>query len=132
MDIGYAYPDPTMQPAMRLISHITNDFEALVTTTFAHNYSNGAIVRLYIPRACGMYQADKLTGQVSVIDATNFLLDIDTMEFDAFIDPPVVPPPPPPVIPIPNPHIPTCAFVVPVGEISSTLDSTVSNVLPYP
>lgn len=130
MNIGYANPSPTFQPAMRLIANITNANHASITTTFDHNYLSGSFVRLYIPQACGMFQADKLVGQVSVTGATTFTVDIDTTDFDPFIAPPVQPPPPPPIIPLPYPHVNTCALVVPVGELSDRLDSSVMNVLP--
>jgi hypothetical protein len=129
MNIGYANPSPTFQPAMRLIANITNADPAVVTTTFDHNYVSGAYVRLYVPVACGMLQADKMIGQISVTGPTTFSIDIDTTAFDLFIAPPVQPPPPPPIIPLPFPHANTCALVVPVGEASDRLDSSVGNVL---
>jgi hypothetical protein len=132
MNIGYANPNPVFQPAMRLVAAITNSNPAIVTTTFNHNYLSGAWVRLYVPRACGMWQADKLYGQISVTGPTTFTVDIDTTAFDPFIAPPVQPPPPPPIIPLPNPHINTCALVIPIGENNDNLDSAVNNVLPTP
>ena len=41
-----AYPFPVFQPAMRVISSITNGFPAVVTTTFDHQYISGTVMRL--------------------------------------------------------------------------------------
>jgi hypothetical protein len=126
----YAQPFPTFQRAMRNILSITQDEEALVTTTFDginpgnHNYSTGLIARLYIPDGFGMVQANELQGIIEVINATQFTIAIDTTNFDAFI--------------IPN-YEPgafgTPAQVVPIGEINSILTQATQNVLngiPYP
>ena len=82
---------PTFQPAVRIISAITNDFPALVTTTFApgqvnsgNQYESGIRIRLEIPRQYGMYEADQLFGQITVVDSNNFTIDIDTRYFTAF------------------------------------------------
>jgi hypothetical protein len=81
--------NPLYQPAMRTITAITNANPALVTTSFAHNYVDGTIVRLYIPAYFGMKQADHLFGTVTNNGVnTQFLIDIDTTLFDAFVVPP--------------------------------------------
>lgn len=131
MQIGYANPNPSFQPAMRLISMITNSNPAVVTTTFAHNYSTGTIVRLYVPTACGMTEANLQTGTISVTSATDFTINIDTTNYSGFISPPITPPPPPPIIPLPFPRINDQAMVVPIGEINSMLTASTRNVLPY-
>lgn len=116
----FAYPNPIFQPAMRLIASITNASPALVTTTFANQYKNGLIVRLDIPVACGMQQANGLTGAITIVSDTSFYITLDTTLFDVF------------AIPVdPPPAVNTCAQVVPVGEISSTLINAVQNVLPF-
>lgn len=120
MSTCYAVQNPTFQPAMRLISEITQAENAQVTTTFDHNYETGIIVRFYIPEPDGMNQLDSKTGTVTVINATTFTVDIDTRMFDAFSIPGS-----------PNPNEFTCAQVVPIGEINSILTSATRNVLPY-
>lgn len=110
--------NPIFQPAMRIIAAITQSNPATVTTTFAHQYINGTIVRLDIPVACGMQQANQLTGTIVVTGATTFVINIDTTLFDAF------------AIPVdPLPQVNTCAMVVPVGEITATLAAATQNVL---
>lgn len=119
MSSCYANPNPVFQPSMRLIASITNSFPAIVTTTFAHGYFTGTIVRLDIPEADGMQQANGLIGSISVTGDDTFTMNIDTTNFDVFS------------IPSDVPTINTCAQVVPIGEDASMLDAAVQNVLPY-
>ena len=116
----YAYPTPPFQRAMRLITAITQAANALVTTSFAHNYETGDIVRFNIPVACGMQQINQLTGTITVNGATTFLVDIDTTFFDSFSIPVVAP----------TDKTNICAQVTPVGEVNSKLTSATQNVLP--
>lgn len=123
----YAIQYPLCQPAMRIITAITNSFPAVVTTSFAHQYLNGLIVRLYIPAYYGMEQANKLSGTITVIDDVTFSLDIDTIPFDPF------------VVPVLEEHIGDFWFsnkelanVVPFGEVNSQTNGSTQNVLPYP
>lgn len=116
--VYYANPDPTFQPAMRLVSNITNDYPALVTTSFDHEYITGMIVRLYIPEPFGMVQADQLHGAIIIIDPTSFTIDIDTSLFDAFI----------PNTPL-HSRFSKIPMVVPIGQVNAMLEASVRNVL---
>lgn len=111
----YANPTPTYQPAMRLIASITQANPAVVTTTFAHNYITGEIVRLVIPYTSGMQQINKQTGTIIVTGNTTFSIDIDSSLFDAY------------VIPVPELN---CGQVVPIGEVNELLRAATKNVLP--
>ncbi len=114
----YANPNPIFQPAMRLITAITNAAVATVTTSFAHQYITGLQVRLDIPIACGMQQANGLVGSIIVVSPSMFLIDIDTTLFDPFS------------IPSPaNPHVNICAMVVPIGEVNEILTGATRNIL---
>jgi|ERR1700678_218500 len=118
MSTCYANPNPVFQPAMRIIAAITNSYPATVTTTFAHQYKTGTIVRLDIPPACGMQQISGQTFPILVTGSTTFSVLADTTDCDAF------------AIPVsPSPHLNTCAMVVPVGEVSATLLAATINVL---
>ncbi len=126
----YAQPSPVFQRAMRNILSITQDENALVTTTFDgvnpgnHNYSTGLIARLYVPDGFGMVQANELQGIVTKINDTQFTIAIDTTNFDAFVVPAYQPG-----------GFGTPAHVVPVGEVNSILTQATQNVLngiPYP
>lgn len=110
-------PYPQFQPAMRVITAITNGFPAIVTTDTNNNYQTGLIVRLDIPEEYGMVQANKLFGQITRIDATNFSIEIDTTNFDPFIVPGVL-------------IVSTLAQAVPMAEINSELRQAVRDVMP--
>ena len=115
-----ALQKPTFQPAMRIISAITNGFPASVTTTFAHQYMDGLIVRLDIPVGFGMEQANQLFGAIEVTSPTTFLIPIDTTYFTPF------------AAPMLYPYNRQYAQSVPFGEVNEILTQAVMNVLPYP
>ena len=126
----YAYPTPIYQPAMRIISNITNDNPGVVTTTFAHLYKSGTIVRLIIPLVNGMQQANNLTGAITVLGSTTFAITIDTTGFEAWIN-----------VDISSsgfvrtntfPYSSYTAMVVPIGDTASTLQGAVVNVVNLP
>lgn len=119
----YAAPFPTFQKSMRIIGAITNSNPAHITTTFAHNFITGQIVRLIIPPFVGMKQANQQSGTITVTGLTTFDIDIDTTYYDAFVMPAVPP--------LGYTGF-TCPQIVPFGEVSSTLDAALQNVLPYP
>lgn len=112
----YALPYPVFKPATRIISAITNDFPAVVTTTFDHGYIDGLIVRLIIPIGYGMQAANKLFGSITVTSPTEFKIDIDTRPFDPFVIPSVQK---------------QQAQSVPFAEDNDILAGAVQNVLPY-
>ena len=119
MSTCFAYQNPVFQPAMRIISAITNANPAVVTTTFANQYETGLIVRLDIPSAVGMQQINGMTGAITVLSPTTFVFPIDSTNFTPF----AIPMSPPPAV---N----TCAQVVPIGEVNEILTQAVQNVLP--
>ncbi len=112
---------PTFQQAYRLITNITNANPAVVTTSFAHQYMTGLIVRMVVPNPYGMVNVNGLTGTITVLTPTTFSIDIDTTAFNPFIYPGPTPPP----------GTRTPAQVVPVGEINSILSQATYNALPY-
>jgi hypothetical protein len=114
----YADPNPIFQPAMRLISAITQSNPAIITTTFAHQYVDGTIVRLDIPQVDGMQEISGQLFPITVTGSTTFTIPVDSTHLSAFS------------IPVSPPfHIYTCAQVIPVGEITSTLEAATVNVL---
>lgn len=110
---------PTFQPAMRIIATVSSGFPCTVTTTFAHNYITGMIVRLNIPPQFGLSQANGKQSPIIVTSDTTFTMNIDT----TFMDP----------------YVPSSTFpfsqqygqVTPVGELNETLLGATRNVLPY-
>lgn len=116
----FAVQNPIFYPAMRIITAITNANPASVTTSFAHQYKNGLVVRLDIPEACGMQQINGMTGAIVVTSPTTFNFAADSTQFTPF----AIPGSPPP-------HVNICAQVVPVGEINETLINATQNTLPF-
>lgn len=120
----YGVQFPMFQRAMRNILSITQDENALITTTFDgvnpgdHQYGTGLIARLYVPDGFGMVQANGLQGIVTKVNDTQFTITIDTTNFDAFVIPDYQPG-----------AFGTPAQVVPVGEINSILTESTQNVL---
>jgi hypothetical protein len=114
-----AFPNPIYQPAMRIISAITNANPALVTTSFNHLYLTGSIVRLDIPLGFGMQQANQKFGPITVVSPTTFTIDIDTTLFDTFS------------VATTFPNNEQYAQAVPFAEINSLLTSAVQNTLPH-
>lgn len=109
-----ALEDPIFQPAMRVVTAITRADPAEVTTSFAHDYITGAIVRLIIPVDFGMQQMNQKKGTITVTGDTTFTIDIDSTRFDLF------------AVPVDNEQY---AQVLPVGEINSVFTSAVRNTL---
>lgn len=118
----FVIPFPAYQPSMRLITAITNANPASVTTNINHQYVNNTVVRLDIPPAFGMQQANQMTGTITITGSTTFTINIDTTLFSAFVAPV-----------LPQPHLNSYAQVVPIGSVTGTLDlgPAVKNVLPY-
>jgi hypothetical protein len=68
-----------------------------------------------------MTEIDGMTGAVTVTSPTTFTLPIDSTNFTAFVIPPDA-------VPIPNTHVTTYAFVVPIGENNAQLTAAVHNI----
>lgn len=110
---------PVFQQAMRIISSITNSCPATVTTTFAHQYATGQIVRLNVPRGYGMVEINQLYGPIIVTGDTTFTIDIDTTNFNVF------------AMPSNFPDNQQYAQVTPIGQIAQLIQYAERNVLPY-
>lgn len=115
----FAYQNPVYGPAMRLISSITNSTAASVTTTFAHGYVDGTVIRFDIPPACGMQQINQLTSPIVVTSPTTFVVNIDTTTFQPFSVPSGL-----------GPFIDICSQCVPIGSDNETLKPALVNQLP--
>jgi len=113
----FAEQQPVYQPAMRLISNITNANPAVITTTFAHNYIDGEIVRLWVPDGNGMTEVDQLFADIVVLSPTTFAFNLDTTYFTPFV--------------YPGNNDAMAPMSTPVGEVTATLKAATTNVLPY-
>lgn len=113
----FALQSPTFQPAMRVISAITNANPAQVTTSFNHNYGTGEIVKIFWQLGdddFGMRQINGQLGTITVTGPTTFTINIDSTSYNAFS--------------IPG-SAKQNAMVLPVGEVNSTLQFATNNVL---
>lgn len=115
-----AIQNPTFQKAMRVVTAITQDSQALVTTSFAHNYVTGQLVRFSMPRYFGMQQINQQQGFITVTSSTEFTVDLNTSSYDAF------------AVATRGGTQTQYAQVIPVGEETGTLLASTKNVLPYP
>lgn len=114
-----AIPFPTYQRAMRIIDSITKSNPVTVTTTFAHQYETGEIVRIVIPPVFGMQQINQQYAAITVTGDTTFTMPIDSTTYDVFS------------VPSTSPLNKQYAQTVPVGELSLQLEGATQNVLPY-
>ena len=120
MPLNYADPNPEFQPAMRVITGITNANPTSITTSFAHQYQTGLIVRIYIPLHYGMDLLNQQYGPITVTSPTTFTMPIDTTGFAPFVTPAL------------NPgHNYTGPQVVPIGNVNSSIYLATRNVLPF-
>jgi hypothetical protein len=105
--------NPLFYPRRRQITNISQALNAVVSTSAAHGYVAGQIVRFNIPAVSGMIQLNPTPQNnylfatvVTVIDAYDFTINIDTTGFTAFTFPTSVPN----QLPVTQPE------VIPVGE----------------
>ena len=106
-------------PARKVVTAITNANPAIVTTSIAHDYVSGVIVRMNIPESTsledyGMPQINQQFAPIQVIDSTNFYIDIDTRLYE------------PLHIPMNQQQYPQC---IAIGELNDHLDGAVHNSL---
>lgn len=80
-------------PSSLVITAITQAAPMVVTvaignsTTEANTYIVGMAVRLFVPQTYRMYQANGLIGTITAISGSNFTLNLDSSQFDAFVVP---------------------------------------------
>lgn len=121
----YLQPNITI-PSSLLISNITRSTPMVVsvfignTTTEANTYIVGMAIRLFVPRAYGMYQANNLVGTIIAINGSDFTLNFDSSLFDPFVVPAI-----PAGRVIENP-----ASICPVGSRNLQYDNT-TNLVPF-
>ena len=112
----YANPDPRYQPAMRIVTDITKAASVVVTTHPDHNYVDGMIVRLYVPKNYGMWQINHHAGAITVLTANTFSMELDTTAYDSFL------------VPVSPPYYRFTALVVPIGNLLDVYNVGVRNV----
>lgn len=96
--------NPIYYPSKRFVVNITRAANAVITTSVNHNYVAGMSIRLSVPAAFGMTQADGLLVNIRSVTAGTITVDLDTTAFSAFVFPSAA------AVPF------TPASCVPVGE----------------
>jgi len=83
--------DPIFYPRRRFVTNITQAAIAQVSTSVAHGYVVGQDVRFNIPAVSGMVQLNPSPDNnylnatvLSIVDAWNFTINVDTSAFTAF------------------------------------------------
>ena len=82
------FPD-LFSPRQNFITAITAANPGVVTLSFTHGLSVGEFVRLIVPDAWGMVEADGVKAEITAVNTTNntITLDLDTSGFTAFAFP---------------------------------------------
>ena len=101
---------PQFYPRHRFISAITQAGSAVVTLTVTHGYTAGQKVRLRVPAAYGMVEANDQLATITAVNTTTntITLDLDTSAFTAFAFPATA------AVPF------SPALVIPVGEAATS------------
>lgn len=90
---NYYLPPVIAIPSSLLITSITQSAPMVIGVSVgnpiseANTYIVGMAVRLFVPRTYGMYQANNLVGTITNISGSNFTLNLDSSQFDAFVIP---------------------------------------------
>lgn len=117
--------NPLFYPRNRIITNITSAVNAQVSTSVEHSLTVGQEVRFQIPSVSGMIQLNPSSANnylagivVSIVDAYNFTININTTGFTAFTYPTIAQQP--------------SAFpqVIPIGEDTATALASNSNQYP--
>ena len=97
MSGGFDLGSPYFIPSIALISAISKGSTTTVTTVTDHGFIDGMTVRIVVPidlntaytptGVAGMTQINGLYGEIEVIDATSFYINIDSSLFDDFVIP---------------------------------------------
>jgi hypothetical protein len=117
--VVFPYSNPIFQPAIRQIASLSPvySFDQLiltVTTTQDHLYNNGLTVRLNIPLEYQAQQINSLFSEIVVTSATQFIMTLPPIQFDAF------------TIPGTPLQVP---LIIPIAEDVLLLNSAVVNTL---
>ena len=75
------------EPQYRIISSMTNEENAVVTTVEEHGFTTGWYVRLDVPLAYGMGADIYEQVVILVIDEVTFSTDFDTTNLNPFVTP---------------------------------------------
>lgn len=104
---------PTWKPLQKTVASITVANPGVVTTTTAHGYFDGLIIRFDFYDDYGMNQILGNAYTITVLNSTSFSLNASTLGFDPFVISSTTQTP----------------QVIPVGEVALTLKNLEQNTL---
>lgn len=109
--------NPSYVPAQNWITKITQAAQAVVTLSVTHNLAVNDQVRLIVPSAYGMVQADQQVAKVVAVSTANntVTLDLDSSAFTAFAFPASAS--------VPFTH----AQLIPYGDVANGVDQALDN-----
>lgn len=84
---NYTYSDYT--PYIKDIIGISNSQQAVIDFGTAHPYTPGEFVSFRVSEPYGMTEMNNLRGRVLLTSSTSITVDIDTLNFNPFVYPPV-------------------------------------------
>lgn len=71
-------------PYSKVIISISNTSPAVVTTYGDHGYDDGLVVRLVVPKNCGMQQITGQIFEITKVADDSFSIPVDASNFDSF------------------------------------------------
>lgn len=79
-------------PSALEITNMTQSFPMVITisnnTDQENTYQAKQLIKLFIPRGYGMFQANEAICEIISVNGNDILVNIDSTNFDAFINPP--------------------------------------------
>lgn len=115
------YLPPVIQiPSSLTITAITQASPMVITvaigntTTEANTYIVGMAIKLFVPQTYKMYQANNLVGTIKAINGSNFTLNLDSSQFDAFV--------------VPSGNVEQPATIAPAGSRNLEFNNSTSKV----
>jgi hypothetical protein len=110
------FPGNEFFPLAHRIVGMTAANPCVITTATNHGYVANQIIRVHVPSAFGMVQANNLVVHIASVTATTITTDFDSTSFTAFAWPAAT------AVPI------SYAEVNPIGEASSILTQAETNI----
>jgi len=84
--MSVSIPTPEyFKPWQNVIEGISRSNPAVVGMVRPHGYSDGLVVRLIVPKQCGMPQLNNKTFDITVRNPFDFSIPVDTRAFDPFV-----------------------------------------------
>lgn len=86
MNPGFPGPE-SFVPSLQYISSISQALNAVVGFTTDHNYTPGELLSFRVSKPFGMHEINNQVGTILSITSNTVTMDINTLEYTAFIYP---------------------------------------------